>query len=178
MRTKFLIYICSIFLSLVFSINAFAEHELQDNQLDGKIVASLLVLNKNEIAAADEALRKGQDPKIKEYAKMMKVEHSKNLLETQKIAQSQKIVPQKSEVLENLSESGKKELAELKKLNGKEFDKVYIEMMIKDHTNALNLIDNMLKDVKNPELKSHLETTKNHIAEHLEQAQIVQNNLA
>lgn len=53
---------------------------------DGKIIGTLIVINKNEIAAAKEALKKSTNPEVIHHAKMLKKQHTQNLNDTIKLS--------------------------------------------------------------------------------------------
>lgn len=178
MKIKFLVSSVSLLLGVFLTVNVLAQDlQMQNDEVDGDIIAHLAMININEINAADVALKKAQDPKVKEYAKMVKIEHNQNLNATKELAKSQRISVRNTETTEKLKAQSKKDIEALKKLSGKDFDKAYMDLVIKAHNEALNSLDSMLKDVKNEELKAHLEATRKHVAQHLEQAQIVQNNI-
>ena len=187
MKTKFyLSLIISIFIGLfIFSGNATAatpefskKNGTAQTQKDGEIVALLIVLNKNEIAAAKEALKKVKNPTIKQYAKMLKKEHTKNLSEALTLSKKMDIAPVETVTVMVLKQDGKKEMITLAALHAKDFETKYIDAMIKDHTDALKMIDNnLLKNATNPYLKAQIEATRPHIVSHLQQAQAIQNKL-
>ena len=144
-------------------------------QKDSEIIAILITVNKNEITAAKEALRKTATPAIKQYARMLKKEHTQNLNDTLKLSKKINLPPIVSATVISLKKEGSKELITLTSLKGKKFEEAYINAMIKGHTDVLQMFDdNLLKDVSNSSLKSHLQATRPHIESHLQQAQAIQ----
>jgi putative membrane protein len=173
----------TLFSSMLLAINANAAAmptvTPEQKQKDAEIIAVLVTLNKNEVAAAKEALKKAKTPAVKKYAKMLKQEHTANLAATLKVSKKIDIAPLNSvAAVVALQQGGKEELVALEALKGNEFDKAYIDAMVKDHTNALNLIDNdLMKNVTNPALKAQIEATRPHIAMHLQEGQMIQTQL-
>lgn len=175
---------CSVFL---FAGNVNANHAAVDpvaqnskahTQKDGEIIAILLVVNKNEIAAAKEALKKTTNPAVKQYAQMIEKEHTKNLQETLKTDKKIGVTPIAGKIAVTLKQDGKKELIAISVLKGNDFDKAYIKAMVKGHSDVLHMMDdNLLKNVSNPALKKLLLATRPHIQAHLQQAQAIQNEL-
>lgn len=152
--------------------------ENAQNQSDGEIIGVLVVLNKNEIAAAKQAMKKSKTSSVKQYASMLKNEHSKNLSDTLALSKKMGVNPVESATVITLKKEGKDEVMTLTTLNGQEFENAYINAMVKDHATALSTIDNnLLKNVSNPDLKAHLDATRTHIASHLEQGQNLQSTL-
>ena len=71
------------------------------------------------------------------------------------------------------SAPAKKHQQAMKKLesaSGAEFDKVFMQQMVKDHEEALKLVQNTAKSAKDPQLKADAEKTAPVIEKHLEEA--------
>ncbi|STX42569.1 Predicted outer membrane protein [Legionella donaldsonii] len=148
-------------------------------KVDARILGSLVVLNQNEMAAATLAQRKASSPSVKNYAAWMYKAHNQNLQETQSLSQRIGIAPEKGATALALQRQGRQEMATLNRFNGKAFDRVYINAMVKDHAAALHMIDHKLKtEATNPQLRGQLEATRAHVAEHLQQARAVQREIA
>ncbi|WP_133139606.1 DUF4142 domain-containing protein [Legionella genomosp. 1] len=145
---------------------------------DGKIIAGLIALNQNEIAAGQLAEAKAVNPSVRNFGQMMVREHGANLSTTETVAQRTGITPINGPVAQTLKYKGRVELAKLKRLNGPAFDKAYIAAMVKGHADALKLIDNkLMQQAVNPMLRAHLERTRAHVSQHLQQAQTIQQSL-
>ena len=130
------------------------------------------------MASAEQALKKTNNPLVKNYASTMIKEHGKNLQDTLKISHEIGVNPLRTKAVINLTQEGKKEMALLIPLSDNKFDSIYINAMVKDHTEALNLINQkLLKNVNNPKLKDHLEETRNHVAHHLHETKSIQDKL-
>ena len=150
--------------------------ETKANQ-DPEIVAALVVLNNNEISAADLALSKSANKDVKKYAKFMKKAHSKNLTETMDIAKKQNITPVDDQKATDLKTHGQQEASDLNKLTTTDFDKAYMNDMVMDHQAALTMLDECIKEVSNPQLKAQLKATRTHVQRHLDAAKKVQSKL-
>ncbi|STY30271.1 Predicted outer membrane protein [Legionella wadsworthii] len=158
--------------------NMSSEHMQKPNKKEGEILGTLSVVNKNEIAAAELAMKKSSNPQVKSYAKMLKKQHTQNLNEGSKLAKKLGITPIKNDKAKSLQKKGEQELHKLSSLNGKDFDKAYMKAMVKGHTDVLNMVDNkILPNVSNPTLKSFVESTRSHIQMHLDQGEKIQNEL-
>lgn len=143
----------------------------------GEILAWLVILNKNEIELAKVALKKNVDSPVKQYADMMVKDHTKNLKATLTLSEKIDIKPQKTTEVLSLKEKGKKELATLSPLKKEDFQKQYIDMIVKDHTEALQTLDQYLTEKDLPSLlEKHLKVTREHVALHLQKAKTIQNS--
>jgi putative membrane protein len=147
----------------------------QAQQHDGEIIALLMALNNKEINAAKLASKKATLFIVKRYAHLLNHEHAKNLKETLKLSKKIAVNPVETEAVITLKTQGTHELATLFSLSKHDFNKAYINTMIKDHTNALQLIDETIAiDVNNSELRKSLIATREHINQHLKKAKEIQ----
>ena len=185
---KFLSLIISIFIGTsIFAASSNAANSADTNstktgsaqtQKDGEIIAILIAVDKNEIAAAKEALKKETTSAIKQYAQMLKTQHTQNLNETLKLSKQIDIAPIDTATVISLQQDGAKGLVTLSSLKGKDFEKAYINAMVTGHTDVLKMIDDdLLKNVSNPSLKKFLLATRPHIESHLLQGKTIQKGL-
>lgn len=168
----------------IFAANSYAANEHSTSptktdkaqtQKDGEIIAILITVDKNEIALAKLALKKETTPAIKKYAQMLKMQHTQNLQEALKLSKKISLTPVDTSTVTSLQKEGVKGLATLSHLNGKAFDKAYIDAMVSGHTAVLKMIDdNLLKNVSNATLKKFVVATRPHIEFHLQQSQTIQ----
>ncbi|WP_419420373.1 DUF4142 domain-containing protein [Legionella sp. D16C41] len=147
-------------------------------QQDGQILDVLVVLNQNEIAAANLiSKKKDVNDSVKRYARMLAREHGKNLKETMKLSHSIGS-PMQNATADSLKKKGEHELATLNPLTGAALDKAYIDAMVNDHQQALQLFDdNLMPNASNQKLKAQLTQTRKHLVKHLKEAQAIQNKL-
>lgn len=152
---------------------------VEQKQTDAKILSSLIVLNKNEIAAANTAQQKSANHAVRNYAESMNKAHSRNLQEAERLSQKLDVAPKQGQTAAQLQRKGRQELAALNRLQNHAFDRAYINSMVKDHAAALQLLDQrLIPQATNPQLRQYLEATRANVAQHLKQAQAVQNQLA
>lgn len=137
-------------------------------------LALLATINEHEIAAADQAVRKNVTGDVRQFAEMMRTEHTKNLEETTKLggaASTHAAVTaqkQKSEA----------ELRTLDAQSGKAYEKAWMDAMVKGHEDALAAIDNtMLPAATEDRARQHFTATRAAVAKHLERARQIQSGL-
>ena len=168
----------SFFTASSYAANASDVPSTAQTNKDGEIIALLVAADKNEIAVAKEALKKGTTPAVKHYAKLLKLQHTKNLNGALKLSKKIGIAPIETATVISLQEDGAKELVTLSSLKGKEFNKEFVDAMVTGHTDVLKMIDdNFLKNVSNPSLKKFVLATRPHIEAHLKQGQKIQKSL-
>lgn len=145
---------------------------------DGEILAFVNAINTNEINAAQEAKRKDINKNVMDYADMLLTEHQNNMEKTNQLASNQNISATETDRVTALKQKGQDLLTRLQGLNGANFESAYVQAMIKDHQDGLNLLDNQLiPQADNESVKQHLTETRQHIAKHLERAQELSGNM-
>lgn len=116
-----------------------------------------------EVQAAKIAQKKGSSDKIKDLAKHMLDDHTKANAELKELAAKKNItLPTK------VSDKYQKELNELNKLSGTEFDKEYAKKMVKDHKDDIDLFEKEAEKGDDPEIKAwaagKVPTLKHHLS--------------
>ena len=84
--------------------------------------------SESEIAAAKMALQKSSNPQVQQFAQKMVDDHTKLLDDMKQVASQENI-----QYKDAPSPEGKKMAAKLDGLSGAEFDKAYVNGMVKDH---------------------------------------------
>ncbi len=150
--------------------NAHGPMVVSAKHSNSDIISDLIVLNKNEIAASRLAESRTTNHEVRHLAKEMVHAHTKNLEQTLRLSKKIHAHQEVNNVSSHLQNEGAKEREILKGLNGSAFDKHYVNAMIRDHEEALRLIDHtLMTHSTNPLLTKHLEATRQHVMMHLEQ---------
>jgi len=115
-----------------------------------------------EVELSKLALRKSQNAEVKKFAQMMVSDHGKANDELKALAGKKSV-----KLPDGVSSGQKSTIEDLGKLTGADFDKKYVETMVKDHEKTVALFednaDNSDAEIKAfatktlPTLKSHLE---------------------
>lgn len=140
----------------------------------GEAMGWLVVVNEHEIAAAEQARAKKVDGKVLDYANMMHKEHTTNLEQTRALeGKAGSIATTGLAAMQRAK--GEAERTRLGALDGDAYERAYIDAMVKDHAEALAMLDRIIAapETQDP-LKQHLTTTRTHVARHLEQARALQ----
>ncbi len=169
-----------VFCVFVFFSSLFVPgYSAQEQQLgEGQILNIMMTIDKGEIAAAKEATKKKVTPAVDLYAKHLIEQHQRNLEELIQFAKQEKIEPKESEISNSMVASGKTDLKALSALQGKAFDKAFIDAMVTGHQEGLKLIDTKLfPEAKSPQLQMSLEQFRKMVAAHLEKGLTIQKTL-
>jgi putative membrane protein len=125
-----------------------------------------------EVAAGKVAAEKAQSPEVKKYAQHMVDEHTKMLEQGKQLAQAKGVTPPAQPEKKHQSA-----LEKLQKASGADFDRQYMQQMVRDHQEVLKVAEKAAKDAKDPQLKAHAEKGVPHIKEHLAQARKISESL-
>ena len=154
----------------------FASGDAHAAQNDGEIMAALVQLDQNEVQAAKLA-EKNSDGAVLGYARMLREDHEANIDDTQKLGDKLNVDLKKTDAVDKLHDQGEKMVDKLDDLKGSEFERSFLSEMVSGHRDALHQIDAWIKNAQNPELKRHLEATRDRVAFHLKEAERLQSSV-
>ena len=129
--------------------------------------------NLAEVEAGKVAASKASSPEVKKYAEKMVAEHTKMVDEGKQLAQKKGVKPD-----EGMDGKHKKNVAELNKKSGADFDREYMEQMVQDHEGALKLVQRVAKEAKDPELKAMAQKAEPHVKAHLDEARTLRKTVS
>ncbi|RYG04886.1 MAG: DUF4142 domain-containing protein [Chitinophagaceae bacterium] len=125
-----------------------------------------------EVSLGKLAGEKATNAKVKEFAVMMVNDHTGANTGLKELASKKSITLPAA-----VSEDHQKAEADLAKKSGKDFDKAYIDQMVKDHENTVSLFEKGSKDVKDADLKAFIDQTLPKLKTHLEAAKSIKKSL-
>jgi putative membrane protein len=141
-------------------------------------MGTIAAIDKSEILLSVIAAHKDATSSIANYAKMMIDMHGSNLTQILEMAHQNNVKPSMNATMEKIKNESMQEMMTLGGLKGKEFDKAYIDTMVKGHEAALNLIDTkLMKTAKAEEVKKFLTDTRTVVEQHLADAKKIQAEL-
>ncbi|MCY1539165.1 hypothetical protein D9M68_747370 [compost metagenome] len=115
-----------------------------------------------EVELGKLAQEMGSDTRVKDFGKMMVNDHSTVNEELKSIAGSKNIsLPNEP------SEENRKMKEDLMKKQGNDFDRAYIDEMVKGHKKTIKLFEDAQKDLKDPDLKALVDKTLPSLRTHL-----------
>ncbi|MEO7427028.1 MAG: DUF4142 domain-containing protein [Fibrobacteria bacterium] len=146
---------------------------------DPQILAWILAVDSNEITAATAAEKKHLGKKASAFAKMLRTQHSADAAKAGKLAKRLNLTPMADDRVIALRAEGSDALAALSGQDGTDFEKAYIDAMVKGHSGVLETIDSqMIPHAVNEGVKNHLTELRGHVAAHLEQGKRLQDAMA
>ncbi len=146
---------------------------------DPQIAAIAVAANQVDIDAGKLAKMKSKNAKVKRFANDMIRDHGSANKQAVKLVTKLGVTPEENDTSRSLTDGGKENIANLKKLKGKEFDKAYMEHEVAYHQQVLDALDKtLIPSAQNAELKSLLESVRGVVAQHLDHANQLSQSLS
>jgi putative membrane protein len=153
---------------------AFAQSAPNDAQIAGIVVAA----NTVDINAGKLAEKMSGNKEVKAFAKQMVTDHTGVNKQATELVKKLKVTPEESDTSKSLKKGGEENIANLKTLKGKAFDKAYVDNEVTYHQAVLDALDKTLvPNAKNDELKATLVKVRPAFVAHLEHAKHIQASL-
>jgi putative membrane protein len=112
-----------------------------------------------DIDAAKQALAKASNKEVKSFAQDMVRDHEAVNKQALDLVKKLKVTPEDNDTSKTLSKQASEKLAELKKLNGAEYDKAYVANEVAYHKTVNGALETQLiPSASNTELKNLLQT--------------------
>jgi putative membrane protein len=137
---------------------------------DVKFVEKAAVDGLAEVELAKLAQKQAQSPAVKEFADRMVKDHSKANDDLKPLAESKNVVLPSAP-----DRSHRREMDSLAKKSGADFDKAYMDHMLKDHKKDVKAFQDEAKSGKDPDIKNFAASTLPTLEEHLKMAQQTDN---
>jgi putative membrane protein len=121
--------------------------------------------NMAEVEAGKLAQGKASSDEVKKFAQHMVEDHSRMLEEQETMAQSKAVSLPKAP-----AKAEKSALKKLQSESGAQFDRSYMQQMVKGHEKALKLVQDTANSAKDPQLKQAAEKAAPEVQQHLDMA--------
>ena len=170
--------ITSALIASLFSIagtTAFAQASAPN---DAQIAGIVVTANTVDIDAGKLAQKMSKNKEVKAFAQQMVTDHTGVNKQATALVKKLKVTPEDSDTSKSLKEGGDANIAKLKGLKGKEFDKAYIDNEVTYHQAVLDAVDKtLIPNAKNAELKDTLVKVRPAFVDHLEHAKMIQTSM-
>ncbi|HSN19588.1 MAG TPA: DUF4142 domain-containing protein [Usitatibacter sp.] len=119
-----------------------------------------------EVELAKLAQERASSPEVKQFARRMEQDHSKANEQLRTLAQEKGVtMPAGPRLAEN------HEVSKLSKLQGRDFDREYMDHMVKDHREDVKEFGKQAQKAKDPDVRSFAQQTSPKLEEHLQLAE-------
>lgn len=158
----------------VLSLSAHAAPKVSDPQIAAIVVAA----NQVDIDAGKFAAEKSSDAEVKKFAETMVTDHTAVNKSAVELVTKLKVTPEENDTSRALKAGGEKNIADLRSLNGKAFDKSYVDHEVVYHEQVIEALDTaLIPNAQNAELKAFLVKVRPAFVAHLNHAKHLQSTL-
>jgi putative membrane protein len=145
---------------------------------DSQIAAIVVTANQVDIDAGMLAKVRSKDKDVKEFAQRMITDHGGVNKSATELVHKLHVTPESNATSESLQQGGDQNLAALKKLEDRAFDRAYIDHEVVYHQSVIDALDKILiPSAQNEELKALLVKVRPAFVAHLEHAKQLQASL-
>lgn len=163
MKRVLAVSIAVLFLALLSSSLYAAEKE---PSADAKFMQKAAISGMYEVEAGKLAAQKGSSDEVKKFGQRMVDDHTKVSDEVKQLAGSKGVTLPTA-----LDRKHKGKIDKLSKLSGTDFDREYMNMMVKDHKEDIKEFSKEADKGKDPDVKALASKTLPTLKEHLKMAQ-------
>lgn len=164
--------------AILLGVGASAAWAQSSGPTDPQIAAIVVTANQVDIDAGKLAKSKTHSKAVREFAERMIVDHTGVNKSATELVHKLHVTPEPNPTSEDLQKGGDQNLANLKGLSGKAFDKAYIDHEVAYHEAVLQAVDKtLIPNAHNAELKALLVKVRPAFVAHLEHAKRVQAEL-
>jgi putative membrane protein len=145
---------------------------------DAQIAGIVVGANTVDITAGKLAEKTSSNKEVKAFAKQMVTDHTGVNKQATALVNKLKVKPEDSDISKSLKDGGDKNVAKLKGLKGKDFDKAYVDNEVTYHQAVIDAVDKtLIPAAQNAELKGLLVKVRPAFVAHLEHAKQIQASL-
>jgi putative membrane protein len=156
---------------LTLALVAPAVASAADTLTDAQIAAIVVTANQIDINAGKLAESKSTNPEVKAFAHRMITDHTDVNKQATDLATKLKITPEESTLSRAMKSDAERNMARMKKLSGKDFDKLYLNDESSFHNAVIDTVDGkLLPSAENADLKSLLVKVRPALVSHREHA--------
>jgi putative membrane protein len=164
-------------LSLLIVAGATAA-QAQQGPTDPQIAHIVVTANQVDIDAGKLAEKRGSTADVKAFGKQMATDHTAVNKQATALVKKLHVRPQSNDTSASLKKGGDENLAKLRKLKGKDFDKAYVDHEVTYHQAVIDAVDKtLLPSASNAELKALIEKVRPALVQHLEHAKHLQSQM-
>ena len=144
---------------------------LAQSPSDPQIAGIVVTANQIDVDAGKLAKSKSKNKEVQAFAQQMITDHSAVNKQAGDLAKKLGVKPEDNATSQSLKKGGDENIAKLKKLKGKAFDKAYVDNEVTYHQAVLDALDKtLIPGASNAELKALLVKVRPAFVAHLEHA--------
>ena len=118
-----------------------------------------------EVELGNLAQQKGQSAEVKEFGKMMATDHTNVNNELKALAAHKNVV-----LPDSMGQNHMDHVKELREKTGADFDKAYMDLMVSDHEEDVELFEDAANNLEGADVKAFASKTVTTLRQHLDRA--------
>lgn len=150
---------------------AAAEDKANLSKADQDFVTEAATGGMLEVKLGQIAMENGNSAEVKRFGQRMVADHTKANQELKQVVDKKGVTLPK-----DLEQKQQKELDRMSKMRGADFDKEYIQLMLKDHKEDISQFENQAKNGQDADLKAFATQSLPILREHLALIQTIAGN--
>jgi len=143
-----------------------AGQQRTEQPLDNDFLAKIAACNHAEVEIGKLAATRASSEKVKDFAQNLVKEHQKVHERVADLMKNRKIA-----MLTGLDKDGQAQVQKLTKLEGKEFDRTFLNDAITEHRTAITLFENQIKNGKDKDISTFAQETLPALQNHMKRAE-------
>jgi putative membrane protein len=145
---------------------------------DAQIAAIVVTANQVDIDAGQLATSKAGSDEVRKFGQLMVTDHSGVNQAATDLAKKLKLQPEDNATAQSLKQGGVDNLAKLKTLQGRAFDRAYVDHEVTYHQAVIDALDKtLIPNARNEELKALMVKVRPAFVAHLQHAKSLQASL-
>jgi len=144
----------------------------QDIEMEKKFVEAAAMKSMMEMKLGQLAQQEATSTEIQELGKTIVKDHTTAAKKLERIVEKKNM-----DLPATLDEKHQKKVDNFTDKSGEEFDRDFINMMVKDHKKDIAMFEKAQQDVTDPNLKEYIDNTLPVLKEHLEIAENIQEKM-
>ena len=175
-KSAFILTLSTMFALLLAVSLVRAADESKLSSKDAKFLRGAAAGGVMEVELGKVAADRGADDEVRKYGQKMVDDHTKINEELKTLAQSKGLDLQKA--LDDAAKKSKQESDDLSNHKGAQFDRAYLNMMVKDHEKDVKEFEEASKNAEDSDVKAFAAKTLTTLQDHLDSAKATRGKLA
>lgn len=145
---------------------------------DGQVLAALITVHENELAAARIAEARSSNEAVREFASRMLAEHTAAIDSLRQLASELHVERAQSTASQQIARDGRATAARITSAPPETFEATYVNTMVEGHEHVLTLIDDtLLPAASQARLRTEIGNQRTAVTSHLEHARMLKRDL-
>jgi putative membrane protein len=145
---------------------------------EAEVAGVVIAAHDGQIQQGNIAVERASSPQVRDFARMMANDHAAALQRSRELFDRRNIVPAENETVRTLRTGSQRTVETLASYSGAAFDRAYIRSQVEQHQWLLNTFDRaLIPSARSADVRNLLDAQRTAVAQHLEQARTIQQEI-